>query len=69
MHAVGHCRAADSDRINMIWLVRGAIAFVVGNAAAAAWYAPEALTARSVALLALFLILGMALTDHIKRAS
>ena len=53
----------------MIWFIRGVIAFVVGNAAAAAVYAPEALTARSVALLALFLILGMGLTDHIKRVS
>ena len=51
----------------MIWFVRGAIAFILGNASAAAWYAPEALTARSVALLALFIMLGMGLTYHIKR--
>ena len=51
----------------MIWLVRGAIAYVLGTAIAAALNTPEVFTVRTTMLLGLFLLLGVSLNDHLRR--
>ncbi len=51
----------------MIWLVRGTLAFIVGNAAATALYAPQVFTVRTTLLLGLFLLLGIGLNNYLQR--
>ena len=51
----------------MIWLVRGAIAYVLGTAVAAALNTPEVFTVRTTMLLGLFLLLGIGLHEYLRR--
>ena len=53
----------------MIWVVRGAIAYVVGTATAAALDTPEVFTVRTTMLLGLFLALGIGLHEYLQRIS
>ena len=51
----------------MIWLVRGAIAYILGTAIAAALNTPEVFTVRTTLLLGLFLLLGIGLNETLRR--
>ncbi len=50
----------------MIWLVRGAIAYILGTAIAAGLDTPEVFTVRTTMLLYFFLLLGIGLHEYLR---